>query len=404
MPVTYVDPNRLFTIILPDSFRRDEEARSLVFRHGAHDVTVTVSCLRYEHEDGSPATPGAVFDELPSRESMQNIRHTERDGMAVGYGDYVGELQNRPEAWRWWTLQRGRVAVVVSVNGSPEAVEASRADVDALVEGVAIPERLPLSPPEFTELALDIYVEVLGEERPESPGALELRTSNGAKIRLDNAYAAYLDILDDEPDTDAREILMQMFEMLWGQDDENLDSFEHVQSMLYPVVRPWGFAVESKVPVISRPLLENELEILIALDTGRTLRFISREDLARWEGTSEDDLYFFARENLLALSEAIEMQVLTNETQDPKAVIIATGDSHDASRITLPSIYAKLSEVLGPELLVGIPNRDFMIVLAADEPELVANVAAQVKIDAQSRAYPISGKLYRLTQEGLTVA
>jgi uncharacterized protein YtpQ (UPF0354 family) len=403
MAATYTDPNRLFTISLPDAFQRDEEASSLVFRHQNHDASVTVSCLRYEREGDEPEAPGSIFESLPSRDSMQNIAHDTRDGMKISYGDYVGELQNKAEAWRWWTLQRDPVAIVVSVNGSPDAVRDSRPDVDALVDGIHIAYHPPLSPADFTDVAVQAYTEVLGEEPPEIVKPLELAAPDGAMLRLENAYASYLDAHEDNPEVKAHDILLQVFEMLWGQNDENLGSFEDVQSMLYPVVRPWGFTNETKVPIIKRTLIENELETLVALDTGRTLRFISREDLNNWEGVSEEDLFFFARENLMALSDSLELQVLTGPDQEPKAVIIATGDSHDASRVVLPSLHEKLSEVLGPDMLVGIPNRDFMIVVKADEEELVANVSAQVKLDAQSRPYPISGRMFRLTSDGITL-
>jgi hypothetical protein len=42
-----------------------------------------------------------------------------------------------------------------------------------------------------------------------------------------------------------------------------------------------------------------------------------------------------------------------------------------------------------------------MIVLDATDPELVENVRAQVKRDAETQAYAISPKLYKLTKEGL---
>jgi uncharacterized protein YtpQ (UPF0354 family) len=403
MAHTYVDPNRLFTIEVPDGFARVEDVASLVFKHSNQDAAVTVSCLRYDSTADDNGRPGSLFESLPSRESMDNITHDERDGMDVHYGDYVGELQNRPEAWRWWTLQRGSIAVVVSVNGSPEALDAGREDFDRFVRGVRVSDNPPLSPAEFTEVAVEAYAEALDEERPTIVRPLDLQAGSGAVIRLENAYAAYLDAREDSPEVQARDVLLQVFEMLWGQDSENIGEFDDISNMLYPVVRPWGFTRETNVDVVRRPLVQDELETLIALDTGRTLRFVSTEDLARWEGRTEEDLFFYARENLMALSEALELQVLAGPDEKPKAVIIATGDSHDASRVTLPSLHAKLSELLGENMLVGIPNRDFLIVVDADDDELVSNVSAQVKVDAESRPYPISGRMFRLTADGLAV-
>src|SRR5690606_35857472 len=97
----------------------------------------------------------------------------------------------------------------------------------------------------------------------------------------------------------------------------------------------------------------------------------------------------------------MQLQALADADGTPRAVIVASGDSYDASRLMLPELYNKLSEVLGPNLLVGVPNRDFMIVLTEDDHELVENVSNQVKIDGETRPYSISGKLYRLTKDGV---
>jgi uncharacterized protein YtpQ (UPF0354 family) len=198
-------------------------------------------------------------------------------------------------------------------------------------------------------------------------------------------------------------MLTEWFERLWGEQKENLGAFEDVRGLIYPVVRAWGFGRDTKVNVIRRPLVDKELELFAAVDTGRTLRFLTQLDLDKWEGVSEDDIFFYARENLLAISEEMELQALAGPDGDPRAVIIATNDSHDAARVVLPQFYEKLAQVLGPNLLAGIPNRDFLIVLNADDEQLVKDVSAQVKVDAETRPYAISGKLYRLSADGLAV-
>jgi len=392
--VTYRDPSRLFTIRLPKGFGRDPTARSLVFRHDDIDGAVTVSCLR--HATGLQVN---LFDALPSRDNMGHVARSRRDGIDVVYGDYQGELQNEPEYWRWWTLQRGPVGIVVSFNGDPDTQPGL---IDELVAGIDISERPPIAAEEFTRIGADVYADSLGRSRPEIVKPLELRTGEKSTLRLDNAYASYLDSWDAEPSADARQLLQQWLERMWGDQAETLGSFEEVRGLIYPVLKPAGFGRETKVPLLRRTILEGELEVLAAVDTGRTLRFLSRIDLDKWEGVSEEDVFFYARENLQAMSQDMSLQALSDNDGTPKAVIIASGDSHDAARLTLPELYSKLSAVLGPNLLVGVPNRDFLIILTAEDTELAGNVSAQVKIDAETRPYPISGKLYRLTRDGLS--
>jgi hypothetical protein len=399
MSDTYTDPSRLFSVRLPEGFKRDEDAKALVFRHNELDGAVTVSCLRHRLE----AAHIDLFDALPSRDSMQNIERSENDGVRLRYGDYEGELQNQPEAWRWWTLQRGPVGIVVSFNGSPEAAESTRELVDELVKGIEITKNPPVGVEDFTSQAAEVYAEALKAPKPQIAKPLELSTGPKSTLRLDNAYFAYLHAWDEDPDTDVGAMLTDWFERLWGEQKENLGAFEDVRGLIYPVVRAWGFGRDTKVNVIRRPLVDKELELFAAVDTGRTLRFLTQLDLDKWEGVSEDDIFFFARENLLAISEEMELQALAGADGNPRAVIIATNDSHDAARVVLPQFYEKLAQVLGPNLLAGIPNRDFLIVLNADDEQLVKDVSAQVKVDAETRPYAISGKLYRLSADGLAV-
>lgn len=398
---TYSDPSRLFTIALPEGFRRDERAKkSLVFRHDDLDGAVTISCLRHRLDNAEIN----LFDALPSRDNMQNVRRGVARGMNFVYGEYEGELMNAPEAWRWWTFQRGPVGVVVSFNGSPDADDDQRELVDSLVEGIEIVDRPPRGGEDFTALAADIYAETLKTARPQISKPFELTADGRSVLRLENAYLEYLRAWEADHGVDATATLRAWIERLWGESSRPLESFEHTRALLYPVVKPAGFGRETRVPILRRTLVARELELLVAVDTGRTLRFVSEEDLARWEGTTEDDVYFYARENLLALSEDLQLQAIADQSGKPRMVVFETRDSHDASRIILPNLYEKLSAVLGPELLVGIPNRDFMIVLDATDPELVENVRAQVKRDAETQAYAISPKLYRLTKDGLAGA
>jgi len=393
----YVDASRLFGIRLPEGFARDERVKSLVFRHPDIDGAVTVSCMRHRLGEAGPE----LFESLPGREKMRGVRKERYGDISLSYGEYEGELQQNAEFWRWWVLQRGSIGIVVSFNGAPEDAETWREEVDALVAGIEISENPPLGIEDFTRLAAKVYADTLNKPVPGIIKPLELRTGENSVLRLENAYVSYLQSHDRSPQSGAAEQLAQWLEQLWGSDSKPLGGFDDVRGLICPVVKPWGFGRETQIPLLRRSLLDGELEMMIAVDTGRTLRFISNEDVARWEGVTEDDVFFFARENLMALAGELQVQALQGPDGEPKAVIIATHDSHDAARLTLPNLYERLSEVLGTELLVGVPNRDFLIVLSAEDPELVRNIAAQVKKDAETQPYAISAKLFRLTAEGL---
>ena len=394
---TYVDPNRLFKLELPQRFRRDDRSESLVFVHEDFDGRVNVACFRAA--DNAPQQD--MFESLPSRDMMENVLRRKREDVNFGYGDYIGEFQDEAISWRWWTIQRGAVCVVVSYNGRPENDDEARGAVDALVEGIEVTSRPPISVDHFTEMAAEAYASVMTSAKPEVRRALELATGPQSILRLDNAYVTYLSAHDDG-EVDAERLLKDWFERLWGEKYDKLAGFDEMRSLIYPVLKPNSFARDVEVRVLRRPLLEGELDVLMAIDTGRTLRFVSEQDLAAWPGISEDEVFFYARENLLALSRDMQVNALANPEGKPTAIIFASGDGYDASKLILPDLYQKLAALLGPDLLVGVPNRDFMIVLSAHDEEMVTRVAEQVRLDAQQRPYAISGELYRFDAAGLS--
>lgn len=398
---TYVDPNRLFRIALPAGFSRVEGADALMFRHEDFPARINVSCYRAEAPDGGDAPD--LFENLPSRDKMENVERRTQGDLRCGYGDYVGEFQNEPILWRWFTLQRGPICVVVSFTGNPDDEALSREPLNEFVRNISITRHVPLSAEDFTALAARAYERVLKATGVSVRKPLELATGGKSLLRLENAYISYLDAHDANPDVNAEELLCNWLERLWGTTSEKLGEFKDVRGLIYPVLKPASFARDVAVPVLRVPLVENELDVLMALDTGRTLRFLSEDDLKGWPGVTLEDVYFYARENLLALCKDMPMNVLTDKEGSPAAAIVSTGDNYDASKLILPDLYHKLSAVLGPELAVGVPNRDFMIVFNLEDEELVENIAAQVAVDAQQRPYAISGKLFRLSGAGVSL-
>src|SRR5690606_31001063 len=145
--------------------------------------------------------------------------------------------------------------------------------VDELVKGIEITKSPPVGVEDFTSQAAEVYAEALKAPKPKIAKPLELSTGPKSTLRLDNADFAYLHAWDENPDTDVGEMLTEWFERLWGEQKEDLGAFEDVRGLIYPVVRAWGFGRDTKVNVIRRPLVDKELELFAAVDTGRTLRF-----------------------------------------------------------------------------------------------------------------------------------
>ena len=103
------------------------------------------------------------------------------------------------------------------------------------------------------------------------------------------------------------------------------------------------------------------------------------------------------KRSMRALCRDMQMNVLTDKEGKPAAAIVSTGDNYDASKLILPDLYHKLAAVLGPDLAVGVPNRDFMIALGDANQDILRAVAAQVQADAAQREHGLTDQLFTLS-------
>lgn len=188
-----------------------------------------------------------------------------------------------------------------------------------------------------------------------------------------------------------------------------LDSLdlEAVRERIFPMLKP-GASLEAVSASLAdpdkRPVYrpwEAGLVIALVLDAPDSVTFLRQSDLARW-GTDFDSLLELALENLEAASEGLPLKMSQSPDEDsPSAfIVIDSGDGYDATRILLPRQRDFLAEYLGPEYLVGIPNRDFLIAFTFD---LARQFAPLIRDDARQRQYPLTGQILLVTPDGVEV-
>lgn len=150
-----------------------------------------------------------------------------------------------------------------------------------------------------------------------------------------------------------------------------------------------GSPLVAKGPVSWRPLGE-VLAVALVQDTPDAMRYVSPEDLARWE-TTFDRAYADALANLRRRA----VEPLT--PLGPGACSLSTNDSYGASRLLLAEVVRRC-EVRG-ELVALVPNRDTLLLTGSQDAQGLLKVAelAQLAIRAPR---PVDGRALRLTPEG----
>jgi len=260
----------------------------------------------------------------------------------------------------------------------------------------------------FTDRALVLARDLWPGVTWQRAGTLELRGERDDKpvtIGLYNAYQSAAGITDPT-EIDA---LLTAFLRSLPFDIPSLDAvaLDAVREHILPMLKPASFLEMADLAVAEpdkRPAYrpwEAGLIVTLVLDAPANVTYLRESDLARW-GVDFETLLALAFDNLEAMSEGLPLKMgrPPDERDDSGFIVIDSGDGYDAARILLPRQRDFLAEYLGPEYLVGIPNRDFLIAFTFDLAEQFEPILHE---DARQRQYPLTGQILLVTPDGVEV-
>jgi uncharacterized protein YtpQ (UPF0354 family) len=255
----------------------------------------------------------------------------------------------------------------------------------------------PLSPEQFAlyierRLVLnDDEIEVLGR----SGTVLQLRV-RGKDVSSDiaNIYAAYA---RNPSQLDA--VARSYVRLLLGElPDRSERSYEALAARIMPILKPielLALVSERQLPMlVYRPFLA-DLIITYVIDERNSVAFINEEQIDAW-GVTPQDLHDRAVANLQRRTEESVRYTAVGEGEQ-RLFIYNSGDGYDATRLLLTENLADWSRAVHGRLVVGIPNRDFLIALGDANQDVLRSVAAQVQADAAQREHGLTDQLFTLS-------
>ncbi|HWI60776.1 MAG TPA: DUF1444 family protein [Symbiobacteriaceae bacterium] len=135
------------------------------------------------------------------------------------------------------------------------------------------------------------------------------------------------------------------------------------------------------------------LAIAFVLDEAERYTYIHQRVMQGW-GASETELLQAAMENMQQMgTEEAYYQIGMDERM---TLVWETFDGYDASRILLTrDVIAAAAQVPG-NVLIGIPNRDYMVLFSDLNAEFVAEMREKIREDFESHDYPITSRLFTL--------
>lgn len=224
--------------------------------------------------------------------------------------------------------------------------------------------------------------------------ALKLRLGqSNVELNLHNFYHAYQQAPDQLPlVADALLRSLRSYEAARA-----ITSFDELRDRVYPMLKPLALLVtirERKLPmIVYRPFLA-DLMIAYVIDEPTSIAYITEPHLDRWQ-ISQHELHEQAIANLRRRTEARGNFTVAGEGAQ-HLIVWNSQDGYDATRLLLPDLLAGWRDQFPGQMVIGVPNRDFLIVFSDADRQILANVAHQVQLDAAQREHGLTDQLFTL--------
>ncbi len=176
-----------------------------------------------------------------------------------------------------------------------------------------------------------------------------------------------------------------------------ISDFAVLRGRVLPMLKPISLLLlvhERQLPMlVYRPFLA-DLIITYVIDEPARLVYLNEQHLERW-GLAEHELYSEALANLRRRTEERGTYTVTGQGAT-RLIIFKAQDGFDATRLLLPDLLGRWRSELPGNLVIGVPDRDFLILFSDADREVLANVARQIQFDAAQREHSLTDQLFTL--------
>lgn len=305
--------------------------------------------------------------------------------------------------WNWclWVIEYENILVVVSVQtraGLPMTQQILDQCI-SMLNSLKFADQLALPPDLFRQEVLNVARNQFPLLRIEESGNFGLRL-NDSEIHLANFYRSYI----SNP-SHLRQIVLPGLTTVvrlqeWGP-DQLMPPLHEVRDRIMPMLYPQAEARDSLAEFVQFPWVGG-LQILFVLDEDESYRFVHEELLDAWQ-ISGDGLYEIAMENLRLYVTEHPLEVSVVESDEQTSMLVPVNPSAwNSARLLEGQLHRRLREMLGAELVVGLPNRDFFVAVSFSFPELIGEVRQQVARDFRTMHHPLTERLLVISADGVS--
>jgi hypothetical protein len=408
----YRHPLGWYTLSIPPGWSVADESEPIRLLTAEEDAAAVVSVTKLATGRPPVASIAMIAREVPGLRVIARAGGTEGEVRGMRFAQIEEVVGEPPPWWAPWrkgradshivtaSFTRGPLLAMITFEVPPDKVERHRLALGALIGSFELCDRPVPSQEEFLGRFFAIARERIPQKKVVATGPLSVSV-DGSPLALEQHYRA----LSCDP-----EIGDGVFDRIFAfftteaSPPSAVVAFDEVKDDIALTIKPreWLDAADRGVPERQRVLripFPNETALVFVVDHPHVMRFVSVEESERWE-VPPKEMYAVARKNLLRMRAQITHRAILDPFGRLAALAIAEGDGYDASRICLPGLYEQLRERLGDSFAIAIPNRDLLIAFVTDDLKVVDAIERRAAEDVGRRPYPITGKFFRLTEEG----
>lgn len=307
----------------------------------------------------------------------------------------------RTYQWRLWVVEFREIMIVASLQSEvglpldPITIQTC----EGVLNSILFAETFAKPPMLFREEVVALAKQHFPLLESEPKGSFSVSV-DGSEINLSNFYRSYI----HNPERIKEIVLPGITAIVRLQElgpEQLMPELEMVADQIMPMLYPEDEADESMEGFVKIPWVGG-LSVMFVLDEEESYRFVHNRMLEHW-GISIDHLEEMALENLEEFSDQNPLEVsLVGEDDDARMLVPLNPSPYNSVRLLGEQLHGRLRQVLGAELVVGVPNRDFFVAVSLNHPDLIGQIQQRVVQDYQSMHHPLTSRLLVISADGVS--
>lgn len=303
--------------------------------------------------------------------------------------------------WRLWVVEYCDIIIVASLQSKAGSI-LNQPTVKACAEvlnSILFAEDLAKPPILFRQEVIEIARTHFPLLTTVPVGSFGIEVS-GSEVNLSNFYRSYI----QSPKRIKEIVLPGLVTIVRLQElspEQLMPSLDEVVDRVMPMLYPESEGESTMKDFVGIKWVGG-LTVMFVLDEDDSYRFVHKSMLEKWDINAEQ-LQHLAMKNLQLFADDNPLEVsLVGSDNDAQMLVPVNPSPYNSVRLLGEQLHGRLRQVLGAELVVGVPNRDFFVAVSLNHPELIAQIQERVVQDYQAMHHPLTSRLLVISADGVS--